>query len=276
MGLWSGGMGGHSIVGGRDFDKWEFKYTTIFVVVDQLSKQCIFIPIDNKVTSLELAKLFLLCVFSKHGVPSYITSDWGLECVFHFFCSLEKALDIHLHVTFGYHPKGDGQIEQINQMLEQYLQIYCDYQQDKWSKLLPLVEFSYNNASNVTTCYRIHWPPWYSLYFPLSWWTSACCPCRLSRITRLVSQSFLVCSQCFIPLDRTPSWLLSSSFYFQFSTSWLDQWFPFCSILVLYAFLFRFHSYCATVLQHCSKTLILFHFSFLISHWTALLHSHYL
>ena len=76
------------------------RYTTILMVVDQLSKQCIFIPTDNKVTFPELAKLFLLHVFSKHGVPSHITSNWGLEFVSHFFCSLGKALDIHLRFTF--------------------------------------------------------------------------------------------------------------------------------------------------------------------------------
>ena len=39
----------------------------------------------------------------------------------------------------------------MNQMLEQYLCVYCNYQQDNWSKLLPLAEFAYNNAPSATT-----------------------------------------------------------------------------------------------------------------------------
>ena len=39
----------------------------------------------------------------------------------------------------------------MNQTLEQYLYVYCNYQQDNWSKLLPLVEFAYNNAPSITT-----------------------------------------------------------------------------------------------------------------------------
>ena len=35
--------------------------------------------------------------------------------------------------------------------MEQYLQIYCNYQQDNWKTLLPLAEFSYNNALSATT-----------------------------------------------------------------------------------------------------------------------------
>jgi hypothetical protein len=55
-----------------------------------------------------------------------------------------------LHFTSSYHPEGDGQMEQTNQTLEQYLQIYCNYQQDNWAELLPLAEFAYNNALSTT------------------------------------------------------------------------------------------------------------------------------
>ena len=51
-----------------------------------------------------------------------------------------------LHFTSGFHPEGNGQMEHVNQTLEQYLRVYCNYQQDNWSDLLPLAEFAYNNA----------------------------------------------------------------------------------------------------------------------------------
>ena len=126
-------------------------YTAILVIVDRLTKQSIFIPTHNTLTASELAELFLLHVFSKHGVPTHVTSDRGSEFVSHFFRSLGKALDMRLHFTSGYHPEGDGQTERVNQTLEQYLRIYCNYQQDNWAKLLPLAEFAYNNAPNATT-----------------------------------------------------------------------------------------------------------------------------
>jgi len=56
-----------------------------------------------------------------------------------------------LHFTLGYYPKGDGQTEHTNQTLKQYLRVYCNYQQDNWSKFLPLAEFAYNNAPSATT-----------------------------------------------------------------------------------------------------------------------------
>ena len=105
-------------------------FTAILIVMDHLLKQGIFIPTHDTITSPELAKLFVMHIFSKHRVPSHVTSDRGSEFISHFFRSLRKALRITLHFTSGYHPEGDGQTEWMNQTLEQYLQIYCNYQQD--------------------------------------------------------------------------------------------------------------------------------------------------
>ncbi len=58
---------------------------------------------------------------------------------------------MRLHFTLGYHPEGDGQMECANQVLEQYLWVYTNYHQDNWATLLPMAEFAYNNAMNVTT-----------------------------------------------------------------------------------------------------------------------------
>src|SRR5882724_9206338 len=125
-------------------------YTSILVIVDHLSKQSLFIPTHNTITSPQLAQLFILNIFSKHGVPSHVTSNRSTKFVSHFQ-SLRTALDMKLHFTSGYHPEGDGQTERTNQTLDQYLQVYCNYQQDNWSELLPLAEFAYNNTLSATT-----------------------------------------------------------------------------------------------------------------------------
>ena len=56
-----------------------------------------------------------------------------------------------IHFTLGYHLEGDRQTEHLNQTLEQYLHIFCNYQKDNWSELLPLAEFTYNNSPSATT-----------------------------------------------------------------------------------------------------------------------------
>ena len=63
-------------------------YTSILVVVDRLSKQGIFITTHDTIMSSDLAWLFIIHVFSKHGVPAHVTCDRGSEFISRFFQSL--------------------------------------------------------------------------------------------------------------------------------------------------------------------------------------------
>src|SRR5260221_13286844 len=124
-------------------------FSAILVVVNHLMKQVIFIPSHDTMNALQVVQLFLTHVFSKHGVPSHVTLDQGSEFVSHFFHSLGKLLQMRLHFTSGYHPEGDRQMEHANQVLEQYLWTYTNYQQDNWAMLLLMAKFAYNNTTNV-------------------------------------------------------------------------------------------------------------------------------
>jgi len=79
----------------------------------------------------------------------------GTEFTSKFFKALAIALDIKLYFLAGYYPEADKQTERTNQTLEQYLQIYCNYQQSDWARLLPLAEFTYNNNPSFTIVMEI-------------------------------------------------------------------------------------------------------------------------
>ena len=51
-------------------------------------------------------------------------------------------------MSTAYHPQTDGQMECVNQALEQYLRCYADYNLSNWSDLLPSAEFTYNNQAH--------------------------------------------------------------------------------------------------------------------------------
>jgi len=99
-------------------------------------------------------QLFILHVFSKHSFPSHVNSNHSTEFVSHFFWSLRTALEMKLHFIPDIIPEGDGLTKWTNQTLEQYLQVYCNYQQDNWSELLPLAEFTYKQYSE---CHYQHY-----------------------------------------------------------------------------------------------------------------------
>jgi transposase InsO family protein len=55
-----------------------------------------------------------------------------------------EHLGIKHKMSTAYHLQTDGQIERLNQTLEQYLRYYVNNRQDNWIALLPLAQIAYN------------------------------------------------------------------------------------------------------------------------------------
>ena len=126
-------------------------HDAILVVVDRLTKQAIFIPTTKSMSAPDVATLFIQNVVRLHGVPETIISDRDPVFTSHFWRRLLELLGILANRSSAFHPQTDGQTERMNSVLEQYLRMYCDYQQTDWANLLPMAEFSYNNSKHSAT-----------------------------------------------------------------------------------------------------------------------------
>jgi Integrase zinc binding domain len=100
---------------------------SILIIMDQFTKMSLFIPTIAMLNTEGLAGLVITWVVAKHSTPADIVSDHGLLFISNFWKSLTKCLGIKLNLSTAYHPETDGQTEHLNQILEQYLQIYVDY-----------------------------------------------------------------------------------------------------------------------------------------------------
>ena len=123
-----------------------YGFDSILVVVDRFSKMAHFIACNEAISSLGLALLYFNNVFKLHGLPHEIISDRGPVFVSKFWTELLKVLGTKAKHSSAFHPQTDGQTERVNSVLEQYLRGYVNMQQDNWSQLLCMAEFSYNNS----------------------------------------------------------------------------------------------------------------------------------
>ena len=57
-----------------------------------------------------------------------------------------ETMKIKQGLSTAFHPQSDGQTEILNQILEQYLRSYVNYQQDDWVEWLPLAQWAYNSS----------------------------------------------------------------------------------------------------------------------------------
>jgi hypothetical protein len=118
-------------------------YRHVAVVVDRLTKMRHFIPTAT-LEAEELAERFIERVFSLHGLPDTVISDWGTQFISAFWKALTARLGVALKLSSTFHPQTNGQTERINAGLEQYLRLYIDWAQDDWVDWLPLAEFAGN------------------------------------------------------------------------------------------------------------------------------------
>jgi len=105
-------------------------YDAIWVVVDRLTKQRHLVPCRTSVDARDLADLFLQHVFRLHGLTLTITSDRAPQFASAFWHRLCARLGVEPRLSTAFHPQTDGQTEQMNAVMEQYLRSYVNYLQD--------------------------------------------------------------------------------------------------------------------------------------------------
>jgi len=126
-------------------------YNAILVVCDHFSKIAHFIATTKKTSVEGLAKLFWDHIWKLHGLPESIISDRGVQFAVGMMKKLNNLLGIQTKLSTAYHPQTDGQIERINQELEQYLRVFIDHRQEQWPDWLGTAEFAYNNKIHTAT-----------------------------------------------------------------------------------------------------------------------------
>ena len=125
-----------------------------FVVVDRLIKMAHFIPYNKIVTGEEIAKLFLDNIYRIHGLLNDIVSDRESQFISNFWRRFFQLLGVKINHSTMYHPQSDGQIERVNQILEQYLHCTLNYQQDDWMNTM----YSSTNQTPFFSSYGHHLP----------------------------------------------------------------------------------------------------------------------
>jgi hypothetical protein len=103
---------------------------SIFVIIDRLTNMAHFTSCNKLVTGEETTKLFLDNIYRIHGLPNDIVSNRGTQFTSNFWRGLFQLFEVKINLFTSYHPQTDGQIERVNQILEQYLCCTVNYQQD--------------------------------------------------------------------------------------------------------------------------------------------------
>ena len=123
----------------------------ILVVCDRLSKMTHFVATTEGTSVEGLARLFWDNVWKLHGLPESVVSDRGPQFAAELTKELNRMLGIETRLSTAFHPQTDGQTEQMNQELEQYLRLFVEHRQKDWPEWLASAEFAVNNKAHTAT-----------------------------------------------------------------------------------------------------------------------------
>ncbi|KAJ1037369.1 hypothetical protein NDA10_001461 [Ustilago hordei] len=121
-------------------------YDSILVIVDRLTKFAILAPTHKTVTAKQTAVLLYGHMVRLFGYPDHMVSDRGRQFISGAWKAFAEQMGVKHSLSTAYHPQTDGQTERVNQVVEQYLRMYCNYEQNDWADLLDTAAFVYNNT----------------------------------------------------------------------------------------------------------------------------------
>jgi len=123
----------------------------ILVVCNRLSKMTHFVATTEGTLAEGLARLFRNNIWKLHGLPESVVSDRGPQFAAELTKELNRMLGIETRLSTAFHPQIDGQMEWMNQELEQYLRFFVDHRQKDWPEWLASAEFVVNNKVHTAT-----------------------------------------------------------------------------------------------------------------------------
>ena len=109
-----------------------------------------FIPLKNR-QEHTLAIAFIREIWRLHGLPTGVVSDRDTVFTSKLWSEGMRLLDVSQDMSTAYHQQTDRQTERVNEVVEQYLRMYCSWDQKNWMELLPYAEFCYNNTVHSST-----------------------------------------------------------------------------------------------------------------------------
>ena len=128
----------------------------ILVIVDRLTKWCVFIPFSTeRSTDVPAAEITAELVYNNwvvhYGVPTHITSDRDPQFTSKYWKSLWASQGTELGFSTAYHPQTDGQTERTNRTIQEMLRIYCSDKPRDWDYYLSRAQHAINHTPTSTT-----------------------------------------------------------------------------------------------------------------------------
>ena len=121
-------------------------YDSILMIVNRFTKYAIYILVRKNWKIKNLANALTNNVFKYFDMLISIVNDKKSLFVLHFLSTFYYYCSMTLRYNIVFHSQTNNLTKRQNQILEQYLKCYVNYQQSNWATLLWIAMCTYNNT----------------------------------------------------------------------------------------------------------------------------------
>ena len=125
-------------------------YDAVLNVIDKFLKMCHYISCWKNMIVKDFVKIFIQKIVCLHEISIVIVLNWELLFISQFWINVMYTLKIKQWLSIVFYSQINRQTEHQNNVFEQYLQSYVNYEQNNWTLLLFLTEFVYNANKHFT------------------------------------------------------------------------------------------------------------------------------
>ena len=131
-------------------------HNTILTITDKFSRLVRLIAMrsgESESSAEEVARIFVDSWWRCYGMPAKVISDRDVRFTSRFWTEFLRLTGSKAAMTTSYHPQGNGQAENTNQLMETVLRAFVEPRQTDWSRHLSAVEFAINDSVHSATGY---------------------------------------------------------------------------------------------------------------------------
>lgn len=128
-------------------------YDLILVIVVWLTKMIYYKLVKVIIDIPKLVKVIINRVVWYHNLPNLIVNNRSSLFNLKFWLSLFYFFEIKQKIFIAFYPQTDSHTECQNSTMKAYLQVFINFKQNDWARLLSMAKFPYNNTNIANTYY---------------------------------------------------------------------------------------------------------------------------
>jgi transposase InsO family protein len=117
-----------------------YGYDNALVMIDRLTKASWTVPCKKSATARDAARMYYEGPYRVYGLPREVISDRGPQFRADFTDELSRILGIEWKLATAGHSQTAGQVENLNQYINQRLRPFVSHFQDNWSRAIPALD----------------------------------------------------------------------------------------------------------------------------------------